>query len=125
AGSHDPRTAGIDGIIYGVVSSRLHYSMDEGATWTLGKATAPFNGRPVVDSAGTVYLVGTSGNQVLVTYTKDRGNSWSTPIAVQMPGVNHFHQPTIAVPAVGPPGPVAVAYIGNGDAADASKVPPY
>lgn len=124
SGGHDPRTVGIDGIVYGVVGSQLHWSSDEMATWNVGAAVAPFGGRPVVDGAGNVYLVGTVGNKVQVTYTSDRGATWSLPIDVQMPGVNHVHEPAIAVPATGAPGTVAVAYIGNGDASDVPNVPP-
>lgn len=123
--SHDPRTAGIDGTIYGVSENRLHYSTNEGTTWTVGKADVPFEARPVVDRSGTVYLVGISNNTVRVTYSKNKGNSWSAPITVQMPGVKHAHEPTIAVPAIGKPGPVAVAYMGNGDTEDSQGDSPY
>ncbi len=58
-------TGGLDGTIYGVAGTRLTYSTDEGSSWTTGSGVIPVPSasRPVVDSAGTVYVVGIgSGN---------------------------------------------------------------
>jgi hypothetical protein len=117
-------TGGLDGTIYGVAGGKLHYSTDEGGTWTVGSGTIPLPSpsRPVVDSAGTVYVVGILSGKPQLTYTKDRGATWSTPIAVQAPGLNHAHSATIAVPPTGAPGPVAVAYISS-DTADTTLSP--
>jgi len=117
-------TGGLDGTIYGVVGTQLRYSADEGATWTAGSGVIPVPApsRPVVDSAGTVYVVGISNGKPQVTYTRDRGATWSTPVAVQAPGVNHAHDATIAVPPTGASGPVAVAYVSS-DTADTTLSP--
>jgi hypothetical protein len=116
-------TGGLDGTIYGVVAKQLHYSTDEGATFTVGAGVLPATFSPAsdiaVDRDGTVYVVGTMNGLPAVSYTKDKGATWSTPVSVQMPGVNHIHRPTIAVPRTGTPGQVAVAYLGNGDTTDA------
>lgn len=121
AGAHNPRTGGVDGTIYGIAGGRLHYSTDEGTTWTIGAGAVPFTSAstgPVVDSVGNVYVVGLVNRVPAVSYSTDQGATWSAPIAVQMPGVGHAHQPVMAVPPLGDPGMIAVAYIGNGDATD-------
>ena len=112
-------TGGIDGTLYGVVGGVLRFSTDEGATWADNGGVIPATGRGVVvDSAGNVYSVGILDGLPHVTYSTDQGATWSTPMAVQAPGVGHAHDPTIAVPPTGPPGPVAVAYIGSDEAED-------
>jgi hypothetical protein len=109
-------TGGLDGTLYGVVGGRLRYSTDEGTTWTAASGVIPVpGGGAVVDRAGNVYVVGISNSLPHVTYSTDKGATWSTPVAVQMPGVVQVQDPVIAVPPLGAPGPVVVAYVGSRD----------
>ena len=138
AGTMGAWTADIRGWLYGLGASTLNVSRDEGATWTQTPLPASFRSavallgpRPEVDRAGNVY-VGTIVNGLPeVTYLRYPWNPkhphWAGPFAVQMPGrgnghlgVRHVNEMAIAV---GQPGHVAIAYVGNSDSADAPDVP--
>jgi hypothetical protein len=110
-------TADINGLLYGMGNGDLNISPDEGITWNSNPVPAR-SSQPAVDRDGNVYLAAVVNKLPEVTYSTDRGKTWSTPIAVEMPGVLQVHKPVIAVPALGAPGRAAVAYIGNSETSE-------
>lgn len=91
----------------------------QGITWHSNPVPTAFSSsQPAVDRDGNVYLVAVVNKPPEVTYSTNQGKTWSTPIAVEMPGVLQVHKPVIAVPALGAPGRVAVAYIGNSETSE-------
>jgi hypothetical protein len=119
AGTMGASTADIHGLLYGVANGNLNISSDEGITWHSNPVPAAFSSsQPGVDRDGNVYLAAVVNKLPEVTYSTDQGKTWSTPLAVEMPGVLQVHKPVIAVPALGAPGRVAVAYIGNSETSE-------
>jgi hypothetical protein len=119
AGATGASTADIHGLLYGMANGNLNISPDEGITWNSNPVPAGFrSSQPAVDRDGNVYLAAVISKLPEVTYSTDQGKTWSTPIAVEMPGVLQVHKPVIAVPALGAPGRVAVAYIGNSETSE-------
>ncbi|HUC36707.1 MAG TPA: sialidase family protein [Acidimicrobiales bacterium] len=98
AGSNDAVVAGPNGTLYGVASGKVTESVDDGATWTPVPAALPTGfssdcarpsdyGSLFLDRAGNIYVGGTNSNgELAVTYSKDRGATWSKPVQLQMPG---------------------------------------
>jgi hypothetical protein len=120
AGTMGVSTADIHGLLYGVANGNLNISSDEGITWSSNPVPAGFSSesQPAVDRDGNVYLAAVVNKLPEVTYSTDRGKTWSTPIAVEKPGVLQVHKAVIAVPALGAPGRLAVAYIGNSETSE-------
>jgi hypothetical protein len=119
AGTMGASTADIHGLLYGMANGDLNISPDEGIIWNSEPVPAGFSSsQPAVDRDGNVYLAAVVNKLPEVTYSTDQGKTWSTPIAVEMPGVLQVHKPVIAVPALGAPGRVAVAYIGNSETSE-------
>jgi len=97
AGSNGALTAGPDGTLYGISGGKVTVSTDDGTTWT-GAAALPTGfasdcarpsgyGSLFTDKDGNVYLGGTDSNgELAVTYSKNKGASWSKPAQLQMPG---------------------------------------
>jgi hypothetical protein len=119
AGIMGASTADIHGRLYGMANGDLNISSDEGVTWNGTPVPAAFSRSDLaVDRDGDVYLAAVVNKLPEITYSTDQGKTWSTPIAVEMPGVRQAHKPVIAVPALGTPGRVVVAYIGNGETSE-------
>lgn len=103
---------------------QIAISHDEGRTWS--QAVVATNGsssqasRAAVDSAGNVYYTWTaSDHQPYLASSRDRGRTWSAPLRLSPPDVNEAALPRVAA---GPPGTVAVVYVGS---SNAPGDPPY
>jgi len=115
-----------DGKLYTLSSGVLNVSTDEGKTWSpqgkaipsslsaggIGMCTrAGGAGDLWVDNANNIYVGGTSGGKLAVAYSRDGGNSWSSPITAQMPEVTSFAMCSFAADP-DRPGHIAFAYNG-------------
>jgi hypothetical protein len=93
-------------------------SHNEGLTWTDVQIANNGSGgeanRGAVDSAGNVYYawVDSAHHEPYLAYSRDRGQTWSKPIALAPPGVTEAALPR---PAADPrrPGRVVVAWLGS------------
>jgi hypothetical protein len=96
-------------------------SHDEGLTWTDVQVAANGSGgeanRAAIDSAGTVYYawVDTAHHEPYLAYSRNRGQTWSKPIALAPRGVTEGALPR---PAADPnrPGRIVVAWLGSTNA---------
>ena len=96
-------------------------SHNEGLTWTDVQIADNGSGgeanRGAIDSAGNVYYawVDATHHEPYLAYSRDRGQTWSKPIALAPPGVAEGALPR---PAADPnhPGRVAVAWLGSTNA---------
>jgi hypothetical protein len=128
--------AGKDGTLY-IGMYRCHrlgvgISHDEGKTWTVNDIPGSdlltyFNILQVglinpnycldapltLDSEGNIYALWPDKNDVLrLAISKNRGQTWSTPVVVSAPGVTHVRYSAITTKA---PGIIAIAYYGTTD----------
>jgi hypothetical protein len=127
-----PARAGVvgpDGVLYfptqlcnasGTPNSVLGIAIspDEGATWTQHTIAATeiqniYVQSTAADADGNLYIAWTGPSTLpYLTISRDRGNSWSTPIALAAPGVEQVRTVAIAARA---PGEIALAYQGTTD----------
>ena len=96
----------------------LAVSRDEGLSWkrvrVASNGSAGAANRVAVDALGTIYYTWSGSNHLpYVAYSRDRGLTWSAPIAIAPPGVREGDLPRIAVSA---PGRIAVVYLGSTNA---------
>ena len=93
-------------------------SRDEGATWThqtiaLTQIQNIYIQSTAVDADGNLYIAWTGPSTLpYLTISRDRGNTWSTPIPLAAPGVQQVR--TVAI-AARRPGEIALAYQGTTD----------
>jgi hypothetical protein len=108
-----------DGTVYlprgGCGYAEVAVSQDDGVTWAVHpidpKAeTDDHEVRVAVDEAGTAYATWNSKGKVVMSFSKDKGATWSQSIDVTAPGVTATWFTAIAAAT---PGRVAIAYIGS------------
>lgn len=113
-----------DGRVYLPSGECVAISADNGDTWTRSRALptgidTPFPHTSVAsDSAGNLYFVavGIIGSGVsakylpLLTISRDHGATWSAPMMVAPPGVNHVNFPVVAA---GDEGKIALNFPGT------------
>jgi hypothetical protein len=101
----------------------LAISDDEGSSWHQVRvsdrsvAYAPGDGLPdpsvAVDEAGNLYYVFVGDDRLpYLTYSTDKGESWSEPLMVAAPGLT---ETALATVDAAEPGKVAIAYYGTDD----------
>ncbi len=128
-----PGAVGPDGDLYFPVYQCGELSMaisrDEGASWQLVPVAASdvqdlYTTSVAADAAGNLYLAWIAGpgtasadgilgaGEPMLSISRDRGASWSSPVAVGPPGVTDAQ--LIAVTAAAP-GQIAISYLANTD----------
>ena len=91
-------------------------SFDEGQSWQhrelSGTRTTLLGAQIASDNEGTLYLAWSDSQdgQIRLTMSRDRAQTWSTPLVIRVPGVAWTSKPTLAVRA---PGEIAIAYWGS------------
>jgi hypothetical protein len=123
----DQATAGLvgpDGVLYFPLdlcgTLGLATSHDEGATWQtrpILEAEIPRLGIYIssmaVDARGNLYIVWMGEDGVLnLTISRDRGDTWTTPVNPAAPGVQRVRRVAITARE---PGHIALAYLGTTD----------
>jgi hypothetical protein len=114
---------GNDGTMFQPIScnggSYVAVSRDEGAAYSWSRVPgAPGTGGGIsssgfqiaVDHADTLYAIWTAGDRILLSISRDRARTWSTPVTLSPPRLHGVALPALAA---GPRGRVGVAYYAN------------
>jgi hypothetical protein len=101
-------------------SAYVVVSHDEGEseTWIpepnapTGTTTSGTNLKLAIDDADNLYAIWSAGGLVYLAISPDGARTWSAPMMVAAPGVQHVQLPAIAA---GAPGHVAISYYASSD----------